>query len=51
LFVGYRLWRRRGDVTLGVLNVTGEDYHLNPVTPYAELPREAVFYARLRFRF
>jgi outer membrane receptor protein involved in Fe transport len=51
LFVGYRFPRQHGDITLGVLNVTGEDYRLNPVTPYAELPREAVFYARLRFRF
>lgn len=50
-FVGYRCPRQYGDITLGVLNATGENYRLNPVTPYAELPREAVFYARLRFRF
>jgi hypothetical protein len=50
-FGGYRFPRRRGDITIGVMNLLGEDYHLNPVTPYAELPREQVFYARLRFRF
>jgi outer membrane receptor protein involved in Fe transport len=51
LFCGYRFPRQRGDFTIGLLNVTDQDYHLNPVTPYAELPRERVFYARLRFRF
>jgi hypothetical protein len=51
LLFGYRFPRQHGDITLGVLNAFGEDYHLNPVTPYLELPREAVFYARLRFRF
>ena len=51
LLAGYRLPRQRGDITLGVLNVTGEDYHLKPLNFYSELPRERVFYARLRFRF
>jgi len=51
LLAGYRFPRQHGDLTLGVLNLTGEDYRLNPVTPYTELPRERVFYARLRFRF
>ena len=51
LFCGYRFPRQRGDITVGVLNATDEDYRLNPVTAYAELPRKAVFYARLRFRF
>jgi outer membrane receptor protein involved in Fe transport len=51
LFVGYRLRRQRGDITIGVLNLTDEDYRLNPVSPYYELPRERVFYAQLRLRF
>jgi len=51
VFVGYRFPRRRADLTLGVLNATDEDYRLNPVTPYYELPRETIFFARLRFRF
>jgi outer membrane receptor protein involved in Fe transport len=51
LLIGYRFPRQRGDLAFGVLNATGQDYHLNPVTPYAELPRKAVFYTRLRFRF
>ena len=51
LQVGYRFPRRRGDITVGGMNLLGEDYHLNPVTPYTELPRERVFFAQLRFRF
>ena len=49
--VGYRFPKQHGDITLGVLNMTDEDYRLNPVTPYNELPRERVFLARLRFKF
>jgi tetratricopeptide (TPR) repeat protein len=51
LFVGYRLPRQRGDITLGVMNLTDEDYRLNPISPYYEMPRERVFYAQLRLRF
>ncbi|HEY2952050.1 MAG TPA: TonB-dependent receptor, partial [Verrucomicrobiae bacterium] len=51
LFAGYRFPRQRGDVTLGLLNLTGQDYRLSPLNFYSELPRERVFYARLRFRF
>jgi hypothetical protein len=49
--VGYRFPKQHGDITLGVLNLMDEDYRLNPVTPYNELPRERVFLARLRFKF
>jgi Tfp pilus assembly protein PilF/outer membrane receptor protein involved in Fe transport len=51
LLVGYRFPRNYGDITLGGLNLLGEDYRLNPVTPYMELPRERVFMVRLRLRF
>ena len=51
LLAGYRFRHQRAELALGVLNSTGEDYHLNPVNLYEELPRERVFYARLRFRF
>ena len=49
--VGYRFLNRRGEVALGGLNLTGEDYQLNPINLYTELPRERVFYARVRLRF
>jgi hypothetical protein len=51
LLAGFRFRHQRAELTLGVLNLTGDDYHLNPINLYQELPRERVFYARLRFRF
>jgi outer membrane receptor protein involved in Fe transport len=48
IYVGYRFPRERGDITIGVLNLADEDYRLNPLTPYVDLPRERLFYARLR---
>jgi 5'-methylthioadenosine phosphorylase len=48
LYTGYLFPRRRGELTLGVLNLTGEDYRLNPLNPYSELPRERLFYLRLK---
>jgi hypothetical protein len=51
LYAGWRLQRQRGDVTLGLLNITDEDYRLNPLTPYLDRPRQRTLYARLRFNF
>ncbi len=51
LFAGYRFPHQFGDVTIGLLNVTGTDYHLNPLNLYAELPRERVWSVRLRLSF
>jgi len=51
LFAGYRFARRHAELRLGLLNLTGQNYHLNPLTVYEELPRERVFEARLSFLF
>jgi outer membrane receptor protein involved in Fe transport len=51
LFAGYRFPRQRAEITLGVMNLTAQDYRLNPLSLYEELPRERVFFARFRFRF
>ena len=51
LWAGFRFPRQRGEIALGVLNLNGTDYRLNPLTPYTELPRERVFAARLLFNF
>lgn len=51
LFLGYRFLRRRAEITLGVLNLTEQDYRLNSLTPYEEIPRERVWLARARFNF
>jgi tetratricopeptide (TPR) repeat protein len=51
LIAGYHLKRQRGDLSLGVLNLADANYHLNPLNPYSELPRERVFIARLKLNF
>jgi tetratricopeptide (TPR) repeat protein len=50
-FIGWRFPRQRGDITLGILNLAGDDYHLNPLNSYQELPHDRVFTAQLRLRF
>ena len=49
--IGYRFPRRHGEFSLGVLNLTGGDYHLSPLNYYLELPHSRVFYTRFRFNF
>ena len=51
LFAGWRGFQRRFEVRVGVLNLTGEDYRLNPLNLTAELPRERTFVARMKFNF
>jgi hypothetical protein len=51
LFAGCRFAHRRAELQLGILNLSGGDYHLDPLTPYQELPRKRVFDARLNFIF
>ena len=51
LVAGYRFPRRRAEVSLGLLNLTDSDYHLDPLTFYSELPRGRTLAARLRFNF
>lgn len=51
LWGGYRFPRRRAEIRLGVLNLTDQDYRLNPLNLTAELPRERTFAASLRFAF
>jgi tetratricopeptide (TPR) repeat protein len=50
-YVGYRFRRNFGDVTLGFLNMTNQDYKLNPLNYYNELPRERTLVARVRLNF
>ena len=51
IYIGYRFPRGRGELRLGILNLTGEDYRLNPLSAYEELPRERVFEAQFKFLF
>ncbi|HLH54686.1 MAG TPA: TonB-dependent receptor [Verrucomicrobiae bacterium] len=51
VFAGYRFPRRAVQVQLGVLNIGNQDYNLNPLNLYADLPRSRTFYAGLKLNF
>ncbi len=50
-FAGYRFPRRKAEVMIGLLNVTDQDYRLNPLNIYNELPRERTLAFRFRLNF
>ena len=51
VYVGYRFRGGRGEFRLGLLNLSGADFRLNPLTPYEELPRKRVLEGRLNLLF
>jgi tetratricopeptide (TPR) repeat protein len=51
IYAGWRLRRQHGELRLGLLNLNGADYRLNPLNPYLELPRSRVFDARFFLNF
>jgi len=51
LLAGYRFFRRHAQVQVGVLNLTGRNYELNPLNLYTELPRTRTFTASCQFHF
>jgi hypothetical protein len=48
---GYRFLQRRVEAAIGLLNITDQDYRLNPLTLYNELPRERTLVASLKIYF
>jgi hypothetical protein len=50
-FVGWRFWHRMAEVSVGMLNITDQNYRLNPLNAYSDLPRERTFVARFKFNF
>lgn len=50
-FLGYRFPRRRAQMTLGVLNLADQDYRLNPLNLYTDLPRSRTVALRLQLSF
>jgi Tfp pilus assembly protein PilF len=40
---GWRFLNRHAVLALGILNLTGQNYNLNPLTVYSELPRSRVY--------
>ena len=49
--VGWRSPRRRAEVRLGILNISDQDYRLNPLNLTPDLPRERTLAASLKFFF
>ena len=51
VFVGYRSPRRNAELVLGLLNLAGQNYNLNPLNNYNELPHDRTLTVRLRLNF
>lgn len=51
LFAGYRFLHRKAEASLGLLNVAGQDYRLNPLNIYNELPRARTLAVRFQIDF
>jgi hypothetical protein len=48
---GYRFWHRKVEVSVGVLNLTDQNYQLEPLNLYNETARSRTFLARLLISF
>jgi tetratricopeptide (TPR) repeat protein len=51
VLAGYRFLRRKVELQTGILNLTDQDYRLNPLNLTVELPRERTWFLGLRFAF
>ena len=51
LFAGFRFPHRRAQITVGLLNLSDQNYRLNPLNLYAELPRERTLTVSLKLNF
>lgn len=51
VYAGYRFPRRQAEVRVGLLNLTDQDYQLNPLNLTPELPRDRTLLLSLRFHF
>jgi hypothetical protein len=51
VIAGYRFFRRRAEVSVGVLNITSQDYRLNPLNIAPELPRQRTLTVGLKLNF
>ena len=50
-FLGYRFLHRRAELRLGLLNISGQNYNLNPLNLHEEYPHQRTFTMRLRLNF
>ncbi|HXJ72467.1 MAG TPA: hypothetical protein VNM37_06425, partial [Candidatus Dormibacteraeota bacterium] len=51
LYAGYRVWQRRLEFRVGLLNITGQDYRIAPLNLTPELPRERTLVMGLNMVF
>lgn len=51
LMTGYRSPRRHFELSIGLLNVTDQNYHLSPINLYPDLARQRTFVTRLQINF
>ena len=51
LFAGWRFLHRKAELRAGLLNVAGQDYQLNPLNLYNEMPRARTLAIRLQINF
>jgi Tfp pilus assembly protein PilF len=50
-FAGYRFLDRKAELRLGLLNIGGQDYNLNPLNLHEEYPHQRTLTMRLRLNF
>lgn len=50
-YAGYRFLHRQAELQIGLLNITGQNYRLNPLNLYNELPRERTLSVLFNFYF
>jgi hypothetical protein len=51
VFAGWRFAHRHAELTVGLLNLGDQNYHLNPLNLYDELPRNRTAEVSLQFIF
>jgi cytochrome c-type biogenesis protein CcmH/NrfG len=51
LWLGWRFKRQRAEIAFGLLNISDQDYNLNPLTLFNEVPRERTYVGRVKFNF
>jgi hypothetical protein len=50
-WIGHRFFARRAEIRLGLLNLTGTDYRLNPLNDYGRPTRHRTAVISLRLEF
>mgnify|MGYP001003020780 CR=1 FL=1 len=50
-FAGWKFPRRHAEIRVGIINLTDQDYRLNPLNAHAVLARERTFVTSLRLNF